>query len=64
MMFLSAILYLLIGFLIANGLHQFQTGDQTYKNTFETFLTITCWPFTLATMFIEVVDEVKRNRGI
>lgn len=64
MMFLTVILYLIAGIFIANCLQKFQSWNQSFKNIVDTFLTITCWPFTLAVMFIEVVDEVKRNRGV
>ncbi|KAA0547848.1 hypothetical protein FZW96_08880 [Bacillus sp. BGMRC 2118] len=63
-MILMISIYLLAGILIADIKGQFIMKNKSLVEFLQLIAVIIFWPFIVGVLYIDMVDEVKKNRGM
>ncbi|MBM6618350.1 hypothetical protein [Bacillus suaedaesalsae] len=63
-MILMISIYLLAGILIADRRGQFIMKEKSLFEFLQLAAVIVFWPFIVGVLYIDMVDEVKKNKGM
>jgi hypothetical protein len=63
-MILMMSIYLLAGILIADNTGHLLMENKSYRGILHRAAVIIFWPFIVGVIYIDIVDQVKKNRGV